>query len=169
MIFEVNRLAMLAAAKDAAQVASPMGRLASAGDAVSVLSGVLIEYNEDTSDVYLTATNYEMSIQLKITASVAESGAMLVNPSLLVGMLTLLPSEFVNFSASNSETLTVSCGRCVYEVSCMHANHYPKPVMPFPEETIKLSGICSLAKRTVFAVSKDNNRPALQCVNVSYA
>jgi DNA polymerase III sliding clamp (beta) subunit (PCNA family) len=38
--------------------------------------------------------------------------------------------------------------------------------MPFPEETVSLTGICSLAKRTTFAVSRDESKPALQCVNI---
>jgi DNA polymerase-3 subunit beta len=116
--------------------------------------------------VFLTATNYDVSIQQKVTATVEESGAMLISSRLLVEMLTLLSEEFVAFSSVRPDVVTVTGGTCRYDIKCLPAKHYPKPVMPFPEETVKLNGICSLARRTVFAVSKDDSKPALQCVSV---
>lgn len=161
MKFEINRLDMLEAAKNAARVAPT-------GAPVDVLNGILIEGNDDTAEVFLTATNFETSIQQKLKASVEESGSMLMNPRTLVRMLSALAGEFVTFSAYAPNVLTVSGGKCVYEINCMSAERYPKPVMPFPEETVKLSGICSLAKRTVFAVAKEIHKPVLQCVDVKF-
>jgi len=159
MKFEINRMEMLMAAKNAARVAPNRSP-------VDVLNGILVEGNDDSGEVFLTATNYEVSIQQKVTASVGKSGAVLINPRLLVGMLSLLPGEFVTLSSAKPEVITVTGGNSVYEINCLPAKHYPKPVMPFPEETAKLTGICSLAKRTVFAVSNDEHKPALQCVSV---
>jgi len=159
MKFEVERLAMLAAAKNAARVAP-------SGPHSEVINGILLESNDDTREVYVTATNHEVSIQQKVMASVGESGSMLVNARMLVGMLTLLSGEFVTFSADKPEVIIVSGGRCVYSINCLSAAHYSKPVIPFPEETVTMTGICSLAKRTVFATGKDENKLALQCVNI---
>jgi len=161
MKFEVNRLVMLDAAKNTAQAAP-------SNAPVDVLNGILIESSGESGEVFLTATNYEVSIQQKAAASVEESGSMLVNARLLVNILTLLAGDFVTFSARDVDVVTVRGGRCKFDIKCLPAEHYPKPVMPFPEETVTLSGICSLAKRTVFAVSKDERRPALQCVNVKF-
>lgn len=159
MRFEINRLEMVEAAKNAAKVVP-------ARAPVDILNGVLVEGNDNTAEVFMTATNFEMSIQLKTKASVAESGSMLVNPRLLVDMLSLLSGEFVIFSADRTDVLRVIGGKCAYEIKCLLARHYPKPIMPFPEDTVKVSGICSLSRRTVFAVSKEEHKPALQCVNV---
>jgi len=159
MKLEINRLEMLTAARNAARVAP-------ARSPVDVLNGILVESNDDTGEVFLTATNHEVSIQQKVKASVMESGAMLVNARLLVNMMDLLEGDFVTLSAARPEILSVTGGRCKYEVICLPAKHYPKPVMPFPEETARITGICSLAKRTVFAVSQDENKLALQCVQV---
>lgn len=161
MKFEINRLDMLEAAKNAARVAPT-------GAPVDVLNGILIESNDDTAEVFLTATNFETSIQQKLKASVEERGSMLINPRTLLRMLSALVGEFVTFSAYAPNVLTVSGGKCVYEINCMLAERYPKPLMPFPEETVKLSGICSLAKRTVFAVAKEIHKPVLQCVDVKF-
>ena len=159
MKMEVNRLEMLAAAKNAARVAPHRSH-------VEVLNGILVESNDDTGEVFLTATNHEVSIQQKVTASVMESGAMLVNARLLVNMMDLLEGEFVTLSDDTPNIITVMGGRCRFNIKCLPAKHYPKPVMPFPEETARLTGICSLAKRTVFAVSADERKPALRCVQV---
>jgi len=159
MKLEINRLEMLAAAKNAARVAPHRSP-------VDVLNGILVESNDDTGEVFLTATNHEVSIQHKITASVMESGVMLVNARLLVGMMDLLEGDFVTLSAVAPARLAVAGGSCKYVINCLPAKHYPMPVMPFPEETARITGICSLARRTVFAVSADEHKPALQCVQV---
>jgi DNA polymerase-3 subunit beta len=150
---------MLEAVKSAAKVAP-------SNPPVDVLKGILVESNGDTGEVYLTATNYEVSIQQKVMASVEESGTMLVDSRLLVGMMSLLEGEFVALSADRPELLTVTDGKCTYQINCLPPNSYPKPIMPFPEESAIMTGICSLAKRTTFAVSKDESKPALQCVNI---
>ena len=159
MQIEINRIETLAAAKKAAKVAP-------SASPIEVLNGILVESNDESEDVYMTATNHEQSIQMKVKATVGESGSMLVNARLLVNMLSLLDGEVVTFSATQPKIVIVTGGTCRYEIACLPAKHYPRPVMPFPEETAKLSGICSLAKRTVFAVSTDEHKPALQCVSV---
>jgi DNA polymerase-3 subunit beta len=159
MKFETDRLAML-------EVAKNMARVAPAGSAIDVLNKVLIEGNDDTGEVFMTATNHEVVIQQKVKASVEEGGVMLMDARFLMDMLKLMSGEFVTFEALRPELLRIRSGTCRYEIKCLPAKHYPKPVIPFPEETIKMTGINSLAKRTVFAISKDDSKPALQCVNV---
>ena len=160
MRFEVNRLTMLEVAKSVAKVAPSNSH-------VSELNGILVEGNEDTGEVFLTATNYEVSIQQKVFASVGESGSMLINARLLVDMMSKLEGEIVTLSADRPEILKVSGGRCIYQIKCLPSKSYPKPVMPFPEESVIMTGICSLAKRTTFLVSTDESKPlALRCVQI---
>jgi len=159
MNFEANRLNMHDAVKNVA-------RIAPAHSHSEVLNGILVECNDDTGEIYMTATNHEVSIQQKIIATVQQSGAMLINSRLLVGMMEKLDSEFVTLSAENLHLLKVTGGRCIYQINCMSPKSYPKPIMPFPEESVIMSGICSLAKRTVFAVGSDERNLAMQCVQV---
>lgn len=158
MKLEINRAIMLEAAKNTATVAPP--------SSTQILSNILLECNEDTGEVFLTATNHEVSIQQKIMASVEKSGSIMVTPRMLTSMLSLLGSEIVAFSAGDNEILKVTGGRCIYQIKCLSAKGYPKPVMPFPEECAIMTGIRSLSKRTTFAVSKDPNKLALQCVKI---
>ncbi len=157
MKFEISRADMLAAAKTVARVA-PIS------EPVEMLNGILVECRDD--GVFLTATNLEVSIQLKLKANIIATGEMLVHPRVLPGMLALLPGEVVSFSEVKANVLSVKGGKSGYEINCQPSKKYSKPVIPFPEDSVKISGICSLAKRTVFVASKDTHRPVMQCVNV---
>ena len=159
MKFEVNRLIMLEAAKTTAKIAPSNAH-------TDVLNGILVECSDDTGEVFLTATNHEVAIQQKVIASVKESGTMLINARMLVGMMSLLAGEFVTLSADRPDLLTATSGRSRYQINCLPATGYPNPIMPFPEESVFMTGICSLAKRTTFLVSTDERKPALQCVNI---
>jgi len=159
MRFEVNRELMLDAARCVARVAPSKSP-------IDELNNILIESNDDTGEVYLTATNHEISIQQKIFASVMESGSMLITPRLLVDMMSKLEGDYVTLSADRPDVLKIRGGRCTFQINCLSSKFYPKPTMPFPEESVHMTGICSLAKRTVFAVGKDDSKPILQCVNI---
>ena len=159
MNFEVSRLNMLAAAKTVARVAP-------SGSYSDILNGVLVECNADSGEVYLTATNHAVSIQQKIRASVEESGTVLINAKLLVAMMSKLDGEFVAFSADSPHVLNVVGARCKCVINCLPSKSYPKPIIPFPEESVLMTGICTLSKKTTFAVSNDDSKPSLQCVQV---
>jgi len=159
MNIEVNRHYILEAAKIASKVAPS----AAYSD---VINGILVEGNSDTGELYLTATNHSISIQMKVMATVHESGSMLINARLLADMMSKLDTDFITMSANKPQLLNVIGGRCRYQINCLSSEHYPKPIIPFPEESVIMSGICSLAKRTTFAVSKSDNIPELQCVQV---
>lgn len=55
-----------------------------------------------------------------------------------------------------------------YKVDVWDRGSFPKPDLPFPEDTVKLSGIPAMAQRTVFATAQDNNKPLLKCVNLKF-
>ena len=160
MKLEVNRLIMLEAAKCVAKIAP-------SNSPSELLNNIMIEGNDDTGEIILTATNHEVSIIQKIIASVSESGSMLVHPRMLTGMMSLLEGEFVSMSAERPDILTVKGGTCRYQIRCQPSNSYPKPIIPFPEESVIMTGICSLAKRTTFLVSTNDAQPlSLHCVNI---
>ena len=159
MKFEVNRLAML-------EVAKAVAKVAPSNTPIEILKGILVESNEDAGEVYLTATNHEVSIQQKVKASVTESGEMLISPRMLVGMLSKLEGEFISLSSDARGNLQVRGGRCKFLIGCASPKGYPKPIMPFPDECVLMTGICSLAKKTVFAVSDNDTKPTYNYILV---
>ena len=159
MRIDINRRAMLEAAKSVAKIAPSNSH-------TDVINGVLVEGNEDTGEVYMTATNHDVSIQYKLIASVGLSGTVLINARMLVDMMTKLEGDSVTLSADKPELLQVSSGKCKLIINCLSPKSYPKPLIPFPEESVIMTGICSLAKRTTFLVSDDDTKPAMQCVQI---
>jgi DNA polymerase-3 subunit beta len=159
MIFEVNRPAMLETVKT-------VGKIVPTKHHNEIYRGILVESNADEGVIYLTATNPGVSIQQKVSASVTQSGTILVNSRMLENLMSRLEGEFVSVSAEKSEVLKASSERCTVHINCHPSESYPKPLMPFPEECVTITGITSLSKRTVFAVSTDTTQPALQCVQL---
>jgi DNA polymerase III sliding clamp (beta) subunit (PCNA family) len=81
-------------------------------------------------------------------------------------MISKLAGEFVALTADRPGIVNVTGGTCEYEIACLPLKNYPKPAMPFPDDCILMTNICSLAKRTTFAVGQDEHKLAMQCVNV---
>jgi len=156
MEFTGNRLELLEMAKKAM-------KLADDNSPVEMLKGIYLESDEDAGEVSMITANSAAAIFMKEKASVSNSGKIVINAKMLTGMLSLLSDEKVKFSAEK-HLVKISSGNCVYSIVYLPGDHYPKPVMPFPGEAVKLSGICSIVKKTVFATAKDKNNPALQCV-----
>lgn len=55
-----------------------------------------------------------------------------------------------------------------YEVDVWDRGAFPKPDLPFPEDTVKVSGIPAVAQHTVFATAQDKDKPLLRCVNLMF-
>jgi len=150
------------------EAAKNIAKVALTNSPIPELNEVLIECNEDTGEVFLTATNHEVSIQYKLAASVEETGSILFNPQQLANIMQKTDGEFITLTSDKQNTLKITNGRCKYQFICLPSKGYPKPIMPFPEESIIMTGVCSLARKTIFAVSKDEHKPALQCVKLSF-
>ena len=70
--------------------------------------------------------------------------------------------------AENQGRMTLRSGDACYEVDVWERGAFPKPDLPFPEDTVKLSGIPAMAQHTVFATAQDNSKPLLKCVNLMF-
>lgn len=158
MEFTANRMELL-------EMSKKVMKLANDSSPIEALKGIYVESDEDTGKVSMLTTNYEAAILMKEKASVARSGKIVFNAKMLTAVLASLSGENVELSADRG-TLTIKADKTVFNLSCLSAANYPKPVMPFPDEAVKLKGICSLAKKTVFAVSKEESKGVLQCVSL---
>ncbi len=160
----INRSELLNAAKRAASIApgsSPIKEIACA----------LLETDNASGKLTVTSTNMETSLEQKIRCTSQEEDALAVNARLLSAMLEKLPGEMVELHREGRDPrFRLHSGDAEYSVPVFERGSYPKPEMPFPEDTVKVSGIPALARRTVFAASTDNrvSRPLLKCVNLAF-
>lgn len=113
----------------------------------------------------MIATDASMSVFLKETANVQESGRIVINARLLFDIISHAPGNTVSFQADYKRSaVEIRSGQSAYNILFLSAKDYPKPDMPFPEDTVRISGICGLAAKTAFAVNEDSSNLALNCV-----
>lgn len=158
----INRAEMLSAIKRASAVAP-------ADSPLDVLRGVLLEADAAAGKLTVTSTNLEAALEEKLPCTVQEDGALVFGAKMLAEMLSRLPQDTVQLCrAENQGRMTLRSGDACYEVDVWERGAFPKPDLPFPEDTVKLSGIPAMAQHTVFATAQDNSKPLLKCVNLMF-
>ena len=161
MDFSANRAELLAAVRIAEHIAPSNSAIE------SLQCAHLIAENERLT---VAATNLEVSVEKRIPADPGEDGDVLVNAKLLTDILRLLGGERVSFSQKDNHILRVSSDKTEYSLSVFDTGMYPHIEIPFPEDTVPVTGISSMAKRTVFAASEDANEANTmrRCVHLTF-
>lgn len=104
-----------------------------------------------------------------LSCPTAETDALVVNAKLLAGMLGQLPGETVALCRQPGvPDITLRSGDTTYTVVVSERGSFPELQMPFPEDTVKVGGIPSMARRTIFATTEDKEKPLLKCVNLMF-
>ena len=162
MLISVDRAEFLAAIKRATAIAPPDSPL-------DVLKGVLLETDSTRKMLTVTSTNLEVSLVEMLPCSAQEDGALVYSARTLAEMLQRLPEDTVEISRKeNRGRMTLTSGSASYEVDVWDRGAFPKPDLPFPEDTVKVSGIPAMAQHTVFATAQDKDKPLLRCVNLMF-
>ena len=162
MNITINRAELLSAVQKAAAVASEDAPL-------EPLKGVLLEADAAAGTLTFTATNIETSLEQKLVCTVGEDDALVMNAKLLAGMLGLMSGETAQLRRRlGTRLLTLSSGETVYNWAIGERGEFPKIELPFPEDTVKLSGIPSMARHTMFATAEDKDKPLMRCVNLMF-
>ena len=158
----INRAEMLSAIKRASAIAP-------ADSPLDVLRGALLEADAAAGKLTVTSTNLEAALEEKLPCTVQEDGALVFGAKMLAEMLSRLPQDTVQLCrAENQGRMTLRSGDACYEMDVWERGAFPKPDLPFPEDTVKLSGIPAMAQHTVFATAQDNSKPLLKCVNLMF-
>lgn len=162
MNITMNRAELLSTAQRAAAIAPADSPLES-------LRGTLLEANAATGTLTLTATNLETALEQSLSCPTAEDDALVVDAKLLAGMLERLPGDTVELKRTPGvPVLSLRGGQTGYDVAIWERGSFPKLEIPFPEDTVKLSGIPSMARHTMFATAEDKDKPLMRCVNLMF-
>jgi DNA polymerase III sliding clamp (beta) subunit (PCNA family) len=163
MRFTVNRKILYEAAKEVSKVAA-------INSALPELTGIMLQADSTTGELRLTCTNLEIMMERRIrNANVSEGGSMVLAARLISDMLHLLDGEDVTVTLYDDKIVEIHSGTATYQVSSLTAEKFPKPVIPFPEDTITITGLPLLAKRSVFAASTNASaQKSLQGVKLSF-
>ncbi len=162
MNITMNRAELLSAAQKAAAIASESAPLES-------LKGALLETSAASNTLTITATNIETSLEQKLSCPTGEDDAVVMNAKLLAGMLGLMSGETVELRRlPESRVLSLRSGETAYEWTIIERGEFPKMQFPFPEDTVTVRGIPSMARRTMFATEDNKDKPLLKCVNFMF-
>ncbi len=125
-----------------------------------ILGNVLITATND--GVSLAATDLDLSMTATVPAKVSKTGSTTVPARTFAEMVRELPEEDVQISVTNHR-LEIKSGHGVYKMSGMSPEEFPRlPAIPDGGAvTIPLDELRSMAYRTMYAVSNDETRPAL--------
>ena len=118
----------------------------------------------------VAATNLEISIERNIPAEVGDDGDIIINAKLLSDMLRMLGGDTVTIAEQDKGIVTVTSDTASYNLSVLDTKDYPHIEIPFPEDTVPVTGLPAMAKRTVFAASDDANDTSVlkRCVHLSF-
>ena len=155
MNITANRLELLAAVEGAE-------RIAPSASPLDILKCVCLE--TENGALTVAATNQEISMERKLPANILENGRIAINAKILLEMLKRLGEDTVTFEQTENRLVSVKSGEAEYLISAMNAGEYPRAEIPFPEDTVTVTGIPDMAKRTAFAASRKGNDPLLTCV-----
>lgn len=163
MKLTMNREELLSAAKQAAHIAP-------SDSPVKELECVLVETDSIQGSLTITATNLEVTLkrQLPLHEQKDVEGSFAVNAKLFAAMLDELCGEVVTMTLYENNQLTLESGSAQYRVSALSGRNYPRMEIPFPEDTVKVSGVPAMVQRTAFAISDNSNMPLLKCVNLRF-
>lgn len=163
MTLSMNRQELLAAVKRAAAIAPTVSP-------VEMLLNVLVETDSTNGLLYLTATNMEVALKesIKLPERIPEDICFAVNAKMLTSMLSLLGGETVALTLDDSYVLSLLSEQASYRISVLPGKEFPRPELPFPEDTVKVSGIPAMVQRSVFATTENESMPLLKCLHLRF-
>lgn len=136
---------------------------------LEVLKGLLLEFDAANGTLAMTASNLEITLEQKIPCQVPEDDSFVLDARLAAAMLDKLSSDTVELERTPGKPLLyLRSGMTEYQVPIWERSSYPKLELPFPEDTVRVSGIPGMAKRTVFAADQKDSNPVKKCVNLKF-
>ena len=128
-----------------------------------VLSNVLIESGDNA--LWISATDLDVSIRVKVPADVAQVGAMTAPGRKLQELTRALPDKPVDLRIRGHQ-LEIHCGNSRFKLNGLPSEEFPNlPAVDFEEGwSVSEQSLRRLIQSTAFAVSTEESRPILNGV-----
>jgi DNA polymerase III subunit beta len=125
-----------------------------------VLSNVLVEATDGS--IQMTATDLDLAVATRASADVKGEGALTVPAKKLLELVRKLAKEELKFEAKDL-TLTVGSKTGRFKFHCIRPEEFPARISVTPDVTLKIESrlLERMIRRTIYAVSTDETRPAL--------
>ena len=124
-----------------------------------ILEGILIQTND--KEVKLTTYDLEIGIEYIIEAQVEEQGATVVNAIMFSEIIRKLPDTEIKIYLNENNLLVIECEGSLYKLATMNPNEFPELPQISIENSIELeqNALKEMIRKTIFAVSTEENRP----------
>jgi len=127
---------------------------------IPILSNILFDLEGEKLE--LKVTDLDVSMTSRIDVEVMKKGSITVPARVFSEIVRELPDYDLDITATENR-MEIKCGSGVYKLSGFSAEDFPKLPDIHLGRQIKVNArsFCSMVKKALFAVSKDETRPAL--------
>ncbi len=124
-----------------------------------ILEGILIQTND--KEIKLTTYDLELGIEYTMECEVLEQGSTVVNAVMFTEIIRKLPDSEIHISINENNLLTIECEGALYKLATMNPDEFPELPKIEIENSIVLeqSALKNMIRKTIFAVSTEENRP----------
>ena len=124
-----------------------------------ILEGILIQTNDN--EIKLTTYDLEIGIEYVMECDVKEQGNTVVNAVMFSEIIRKLPDTEIYISLNSDNLLEIECEGSLYKLSTMKPEEFPELPKIEIENSIELeqNTLKNMIRKTIFAVSTEENRP----------
>ena len=124
-----------------------------------ILEGILIQTNDN--EVKLTSYDLEIGIEYIMESKVEEQGNTVVNAIMFSEIIRKLPNKEIRISINSNNLLEIECEGSLYKLATMNPDEFPELPKINIENSIEIEQtvLKNMIRKTIFAVSTEENRP----------
>ncbi len=124
-----------------------------------ILEGIFIQTNDN--EIKFTTYDLEIGIEYLMEAEVEEQGSTVVNAIMFSEIIRKLPNTDIHITLNENNLLVIECEGSLYKLATMNPEEFPELPKINIENSIQIeqNTLKSMIRKTIFAVSIEENRP----------
>ena len=124
-----------------------------------VLAGILIQTNDN--ELKLTSYDLEIGIEYVLEAKIEEQGNTVVNATMFSEIIKRLPATEIKITLNENNLLEIECEGSLYKLATMNPDEFPELPKINVDNSIEIEQtvLKNMIRKTIFAVSTEENRP----------
>ena len=124
-----------------------------------ILEGILIQTNDN--EIKLTTYDLEIGIEYIIESTIEEQGSTVVNAIMFSEIIRKLPDTEITITINDNNLLVIECEGSLYKLATMNPDEFPELPKINVDNSIEIEQnlLKNMVRKTIFAVSNEENRP----------